>query len=88
MSFEFTTEDSNAILIYNGRYNNLNDFMAVEIYDGQVVFSVSVGRKKGKAEQIFTVKSFIPGGVNDGQWNKVKVRYNIEVRINANYIIM
>ena len=81
LSLEFATENSNALLLYNGRYNHLNDFIAIEIVDRQVVFSVSLGKKKGEVERLFTVKSFIAGGVSDGQWKSVDVRFSMEVGV-------
>ena len=79
LTLEFATEESNALLLYNGRYNNLNDFVAIEIVDRQVVFSVSLGKKKGQEEQVFTVRSFVAGGVSDGQWKTVEVTFSMEV---------
>lgn len=72
ISFEFRTVYANAVLLYNGRHSNQNDFVAVQIVDGQVHFSVSFGKRK--IEQVTTIQSFIAGGVNDGKWHTVKVR--------------
>ena len=71
---------ANAVLLYNGRYNNENDFMALELLDGQMVFTVSLGKEKGSlSSSTSQVKSFISGGVNDGQWHLVRVVFNNKV---------
>ena len=71
---------ANAVLLYNGRYNNENDFMALELLDGQVVFTVSLGKEKGSlSSSTSQVKSFISGGVNDEQWHLVRVVFNNKV---------
>ena len=77
ISFEFRTFYANAVLLYNGRYSNQNDFVAVEIVDGQVHFSVSFGKKT--VEKVTTVQSFVAGGVNDGKWHVVKVKLQDKV---------
>lgn len=77
MSLKFATYMSNAVLLYNGRYNNKKDFLALEIVNGQVQLSVSLGGIDANGKDIVhTVKSFLPGGVNDGSWHVVKARYN------------
>ena len=54
--------------------------MALELLDGQVVFTVSLGKEKGSLSSITSqVKSFISGGVNDGQWHLVRVVFNNKV---------
>nr|AFI99116.1 seven transmembrane protocadherin flamingo [Clytia hemisphaerica] len=79
ISFQFRTFQANAVLLYNGRYSNQNDFIAVEIVDGQVVFSVNFGKSKDNKEQVTTVQSFNAGGVNDGKWHTVKVQLKNKV---------
>ena len=56
-------------MFYNGRFNERHDFIALEIVDGQVQFSFSLGA------EITKVSPFIPGGVNDGNWHQVTVAY-------------
>ena len=80
ISLEFRTYMANGVLLYNGRYNNENDFMALELIGGQVVFTVSLGKEKGSLSSTTSqVKSFISGGVNDGQWHLVRVVFNNKV---------
>jgi len=45
LTLEFSTYEANAVLLYNGRYTNANDFVALEIINSQVVFTVSLGEK-------------------------------------------
>ena len=65
--------------MYNGRYSGDKDFLALQIVNGQVEFSVSLGSLAGQKEIVHTVKSFIPGGINDGDWHVVKAKYNNKV---------
>ena len=61
--------ERNALLFYNGRYNEKHDFIALEIIEGQVQFSFSLGTDVTK------VNPTVEGGVNDGQWHEVTVDY-------------
>ena len=65
----FSTRERNALLFYNGRYNEEHDFIAMEIIDGQVQFSFSLGGHVTK------VKATVEGGVNDGHWHEVNIHY-------------
>ena len=65
----FATRDLNALLFYNGRYNEKHDFVALEIVDAQVQFSFSLG------SVIQRVTAVVEGGVSDGQWHTVTVSY-------------
>ena len=64
IKLQFATLQSNAVLLYNGRYNNKNDFVAIQIINGQVQFTVSTG--KDAASALTNVR----GGVNDGEWQE------------------
>ncbi|CAG2102625.1 unnamed protein product [Medioppia subpectinata] len=66
----FATRLSNALLLYNGRYNEKHDFIALEIIDSKVVFSFSVGANISKV----TVQSAM-GVINDGKWHQIEVNY-------------
>ncbi|XP_065673349.1 cadherin EGF LAG seven-pass G-type receptor 2 isoform X3 [Hydra vulgaris] len=79
LSLEFATHDSDALILYNGRYSNSNDFIAIEIVNGQVVLRISKGSLKNEKEKVTTVESFIAGGVNDGEWHFVSVLYQDKV---------
>ena len=70
----FATQQRNGLLFYNGRFNERHDFIALEIVDGQVQFSFSLGAK------ITKVSPYIDGGVNDGNWHQVTVAYLNRVR--------
>ena len=67
--FRFSTQQRNGLLFYNGRFNEKHDFIALEIVDGQVQFSFSLGNLVSK------VSPYIEGGVNDGHWHQVTVAY-------------
>jgi cadherin EGF LAG seven-pass G-type receptor 1 len=42
---KFATIVDSGLLLYNGRYNDINDFIALEIIDGFIQFSFSLGDK-------------------------------------------
>ena len=72
--YRFATQQRNGLLFYNGRFNEKHDFIALEIVDGQVQFSFSLGA------HITKVSPYIQGGVNDGSWHQVTVAYLNGVR--------
>ncbi|XP_022527058.2 cadherin EGF LAG seven-pass G-type receptor 1 isoform X3 [Astyanax mexicanus] len=69
ISFMFATRETNALLLYNGRFNEKHDFIAVEIIDEQIQLTFSAGETKT------TVAPFVHGGVSDGQWHSVQLHY-------------
>ncbi|KAM4022955.1 cadherin EGF LAG seven-pass G-type receptor 3 isoform 2-T2 [Anomaloglossus baeobatrachus] len=69
LSLSFATKEKNGLLFYNGRLNEKHDFMAVEINDGQVQLKYSTG------ESSTLVAPYVPGGVSDGKWHMVQLRY-------------
>ncbi|XP_018329600.1 protocadherin-like wing polarity protein stan [Agrilus planipennis] len=69
LHLKFATQSRNGLLLYNGRYNELHDFISLEIVEGNVQFSFSLG------SDITRTTASIPGGVSDGQWHTVKVLY-------------
>uniref|UniRef100_A0A667ZZJ2 Cadherin EGF LAG seven-pass G-type receptor 1 n=1 Tax=Myripristis murdjan TaxID=586833 RepID=A0A667ZZJ2_9TELE len=69
VSFMFATRERNALLLYNGRFNEKHDFIALEIIDEQIQLTFSGGETKT------TVSPFVPGGVSDGQWHSVQLHY-------------
>lgn len=69
LSLKFATQSVNGLLLYNGRYNEKHDFIALEIVDGDVQFSFSLG------SNITRTSVTVPGGVSDGRWHTVSVRY-------------
>ncbi|XP_044577360.1 protocadherin-like wing polarity protein stan isoform X2 [Cotesia glomerata] len=69
IKLKFATESSQGLLLYNGRYNEKHDFIALEIINSELQFSFSLGDKITRAT------AAIPGGVSDGQWHTVNVNY-------------
>uniref|UniRef100_A0A4W6E713 Cadherin EGF LAG seven-pass G-type receptor 1a n=1 Tax=Lates calcarifer TaxID=8187 RepID=A0A4W6E713_LATCA len=69
VSFMFATRERNALLLYNGRFNEKHDFIALEIIDEQIQLTFSGGETKT------TVSPYILGGVSDGQWHSVQLHY-------------
>lgn len=71
--FRFATLERNGLLLYNGRFNEMHDFIGLEILDSQVIFSFSLG------ENISRVSTYIPGGVSTGEWFPVTIQYHQRV---------
>ncbi|XP_036093576.1 cadherin EGF LAG seven-pass G-type receptor 1 isoform X5 [Rousettus aegyptiacus] len=69
VSLTFATQERNALLLYNGRFNEKHDFIALEIVDEQVQLTFSAG------ETTTAVAPQVPGGVSDGRWHSVRVQY-------------
>ncbi|XP_046828165.1 protocadherin-like wing polarity protein stan isoform X1 [Vespa crabro] len=69
LRLRFATESSDGLLLYNGRYNEKHDFVALEIIESHVQFSFSLG------DEVTRASAEIPGGVSDGQWHEVEVSY-------------
>ncbi|XP_078500339.1 cadherin EGF LAG seven-pass G-type receptor 2 isoform X1 [Lissotriton helveticus] len=69
VSLMFATKERDGLLLYNGRFNEKHDFIALEIVQEQVQLTFSAG------ESTTTVSPFIPGGVSDGQWHTVQLQY-------------
>ncbi|XP_072308357.1 cadherin EGF LAG seven-pass G-type receptor 2 isoform X2 [Eucyclogobius newberryi] len=69
LSLTFATKEPNGLLLYNGRFNEKHDFIAMEIINEQIQLTFSAGETKT------TVSPFLLGGVSDGQWHAVEVHY-------------
>ncbi|XP_072134760.1 cadherin EGF LAG seven-pass G-type receptor 2 isoform X3 [Mobula birostris] len=69
ISLTFATKEKNALLLYNGRFNEKHDFIALEIINEQVQLTFSAG------ESTTLVTPYIPGGVSDGMWHTVQLQY-------------
>lgn len=67
--FSFATRDANGLLLYNGRYNEHNDFLALEIIEGHLQFSYSLGANVSRVLLTY------PSSVSDGNWHTVTVNY-------------
>eukprot|EP00079_Xenopus_tropicalis_P015439 XP_004913058.1 PREDICTED: cadherin EGF LAG seven-pass G-type receptor 1 isoform X2 [Xenopus tropicalis] len=69
ISLMFATRERNALLLYNGRFNEKHDFIALEIIEEQIQLTFSAGETTTK------VTPYVEGGVSDGQWHSVQVQY-------------
>ncbi|XP_049621611.1 cadherin EGF LAG seven-pass G-type receptor 2 isoform X1 [Suncus etruscus] len=69
LALTFATKARDGLLLYNGRFNEKHDFMALEVIKEQVQLTFSAG------ESTTTVSPFVPGGVSDGQWHTVQLKY-------------
>lgn len=67
VQLRFATIQANGLLLYNGRYNELHDFIALEIRNGEVNFSFSLGDSIGSVA--------VRRPVSDGRWHDVEVDY-------------
>ena len=65
----FATRERNGLLLYNGRYNERHDFIALELIDGRLQFSFSLGANLTRVvlEQAQSLA--------DGSWHTVIVDY-------------
>lgn len=70
LSLRFASRQDNVLLLYNGRYNEKHDFIALEILDARLVFSFSLGSTVSRV-------SITPpdGYLTDGQWHTVEIAY-------------
>ncbi|XP_041442377.1 cadherin EGF LAG seven-pass G-type receptor 1 isoform X2 [Xenopus laevis] len=69
VSLMFATRERNALLLYNGRFNEKHDFIALEIIEEQIQLTFSAGETTTK------VTPYVEGGVSDGHWHSVQVQY-------------
>lgn len=71
LSCRFATLLETGLLLYNGRYNERHDFIALELVEGGhgVQFSFSLG------SVVTRVVARSARGVNDGRWHTVTVNY-------------
>ncbi|RZF37236.1 hypothetical protein LSTR_LSTR006562 [Laodelphax striatellus] len=71
VSMKFATLADSGLLLYNGRYNEQHDFIALEIVESgaAVQFSFSLG------SDVTRVAARLKTGVNDGNWHRVTVDY-------------
>ena len=72
---EFTTTEHCGLLLFNGRYDGKHDFIAVEVWQGQVWFRLSLFSHE------VIVTSNVNGGVIDSNWHQVEVAFQNRVRI-------
>ncbi|XP_014647237.1 PREDICTED: cadherin EGF LAG seven-pass G-type receptor 3 isoform X4 [Ceratotherium simum simum] len=77
LSISFATVQPSGLLFYNGRLNEKHDFLALELVAGQVRLTYSTG------ESNTVVSPTVPGGLSDGQWHTVHLRYYNKPRTDA-----
>ncbi|XP_053752974.1 cadherin EGF LAG seven-pass G-type receptor 3 isoform X5 [Panthera pardus] len=77
LSLSFATVQPSGLLFYNGRLNEKHDFLALELVAGQVRLTYSTG------ESNTVVSPTVPGGLSDGQWHTVHLRYYNKPRTDA-----
>ena len=73
----FATRERNGLLLYNGRYNERHDFIALELMDGRLQFSFSMGANSSH------VVLQQPHSLADGNWHTVTVDYVNRVKTSA-----
>ncbi len=71
ITLEFTTQ-TDGLIFYNGRLNNYNDFVSLEVVGKSVVFQFSTGDK------VKTVSVSRKRGYSDGSFHRVEVLYSNE----------
>lgn len=69
IKLKFATVYENGLLLYNGRYNELHDFIALEILGGHISFSFSLG------DSTKSVRVESKEKVSDGNWHFVEIIY-------------
>ncbi|KAH8396820.1 hypothetical protein KR215_004771 [Drosophila sulfurigaster] len=69
LKLRFATVQDNGLLLYNGRYNELHDYIALELLDGHIGFSFSLG---DSSQRVSLVQ---PSKVSDGKWHEVEIIY-------------
>ena len=69
IKFKFATINDNGLLLYNGRYNDLHDFIALELIDGRATFSFSLG---DKIQKVFVNRE---KKLSDGEWHTLEIIY-------------
>lgn len=68
IQLQFATVQNDALIFYNGRYNDKHDFIALEIVDSYLRFSYSVGSTVNSV-------SLSSISVSNGNWHKVAIDY-------------
>lgn len=68
LRLKFATKRPNGLLLYNGRYNEQHDFIGLELLDGRVRFSYSLGG-------VHKAEVFVGERLADGRWHEVELVY-------------
>ncbi|XP_053689361.1 protocadherin-like wing polarity protein stan isoform X2 [Sabethes cyaneus] len=69
IKLSFATVRDNGLLLYNGRYNEQHDFIALEVINGRIMFSFSLG---DKIESVIVDQN---KKISDGNWHSIEVSY-------------
>ncbi|XP_050681661.1 protocadherin-like wing polarity protein stan isoform X2 [Leptidea sinapis] len=68
LKLKFATQSTSGLLLYNGRYNERHDFIALEVItSGAVRFTFALGGTKSEVT--------VQGDVADGMWHSVELQY-------------
>lgn len=70
ISLKFATKQNQGLLFYNGRFNEQNDFIALQFKDNNLIFSYSTGSITNDVV-IHTTNNYL----NDGEFHKVEIVY-------------
>ena len=76
LSLSFATPRPNGTLLHAGRFSLLDDFLSVELSDGQVVVGVSMGWGV-EASEVVATAAVMP--LNDGRWHAIDIELSAEV---------
>lgn len=68
LKLKFATRQPNGLLLYDGRYNERHDFIGLELIDGRIYFSYSLGGQN-------RAQVSVGNRLNDGQWHEVEINY-------------
>ncbi|CAD5116988.1 DgyrCDS5822 [Dimorphilus gyrociliatus] len=69
VELEFSTVEKSGLLFYNGRYNDENDFISLELINGQLEIAFSLGKETVRS------RTNTIGILNNGDWHKVTLDY-------------
>lgn len=69
LMLKFSTFETDALLLYNGRYNDMHDFIALEIVSSYVKFSFSLGSSNITSITLPSIS------VSNGNWHTVTIDY-------------
>ena len=71
----FATQQSSGIVFYNGRLNDDNDFISLEIQDKSIKFRFHTGSSSEAPAEVSLSRS---EGFSDGRFHRVEIRYHNE----------
>ncbi|RUS82130.1 hypothetical protein EGW08_010104 [Elysia chlorotica] len=74
IKLRFATQESDGLLLYNGRLNGQHDFLALALVSGQVRLALNLG-----SNVTVTATTSVQGGVSNGHWTSVTVEYHARV---------